>query len=355
MTSYTGTINTDNEWRSVSELANFIFETDKTYKMQIQNSACLKIGKAVFNYNNEKFDYKATGSNLFIKTGYFPCILTILEEGAIEPDDIQPTSEKGSFDKDSQILTLNNAYVVDLINQMANAREEFKQTILEAVGTQDVIFDLTNIQTMFEKSVCFGNITLQGSPISVILDMSGGDYSVTITEGITCLNSEGLSAVGATLEQIIQMGGAVDENVFTITGTQGNYDVTFNPPAPTPSYTEKGLLEIDWSPLSQVGDTVETTGESDGNSIKLTLTDDNITAKVNNNNATLYYSLYDSQDTKIGDYELNSIELTSENSFTVTNEVCGDIYFAFEDHSETAKLVVGEIDNYQIENVYVKF
>lgn len=33
MASYTGTINTDNEWRSVSELANFIFETDKTYKM----------------------------------------------------------------------------------------------------------------------------------------------------------------------------------------------------------------------------------------------------------------------------------------------------------------------------------
>lgn len=355
MTSYTGTINTDNEWRSVSELANFIFETDKTYKMQIQNSAYLKIGKAVFNYNNEKFDYKATGSNLFIKTGYFPCILTILEDGAIEPDDIQPTSEKGSFDKASQTLTLNNAYVVDLINQMTREREEFKQTILEAVGTQDVIFDLTNIQTMFEKSVCYGNITLQGSPISIILDMSGGDYSVTITEGIICLNSEGLSAAGVTLEQIIQMGGAVDENVFTITGTQGNYDVTFNPPAPTPSYTEKGLLEIDWSPLSQVGDTVETTGESDGNSIKLTLTDDNITAKVNNNNATLYYSLYDSQDTKIGDYELNSIELTSENSFTVTNEVCGDIYFAFEEDSETAKLVVGEIDNYQIENVYVKF
>lgn len=133
---------------------------------------------------------------------------------------------KGSFDKATQTLTLNNAYVVDLINQMT--REEFKQTVLEAVGTQDVIFDLTNVQTMLEKIVCYGNITLQGNPISAILDMSGGDYSVTISEGIMCLNSEGLSALGVTLEQIIQMGGAVDENVFTITGTQGNYDVVFN-------------------------------------------------------------------------------------------------------------------------------
>lgn len=147
--------------------------------------------------------------------------ITPVKEGGGSGD-----TAKGSFDKATQTLTLNNAYVVDLINQVT--REEFKQTILEAVGTQDVIFDLTNIQTMFEKSICYGNITLQGRPISVILDMSGGDYSVTISEGIMCLNSEGLSAAGLTLEQIVQAGGAVDENVFTITGTQGNYDVVFN-------------------------------------------------------------------------------------------------------------------------------
>lgn len=137
-------------------------------------------------------------------------------------------SAKGSFDKATQTLTLNNAYIVDLINQATS--EQVKENVLSAVGNKDVIFDLTNVQTMFEKIVCYGNITLQGNPISAIIDMSGGDYSVTISEGIICLNSEGLSALGVTLEQIIQMGGAVDENVFTITGTQGNYDVVFNEP-----------------------------------------------------------------------------------------------------------------------------
>lgn len=234
-----------------------------------------------------------------------------------------------------------------------------KQIMLETFGSNDLVYDFNQATTYPSTDLlyCPVNFEYQGNPMGFVMSMSGGSYTIIVGEGVSPVNAEGLNLMlgGGTIQDLINMGGVVDENVFTITGTQGNYDVTFNPPAPTPSYTEKGLLEIDWSPLSQVGDTVETTGESDGNSIKLTLTDDNITAKVNNSNATLYYSLYDSQDTKIGDYELNSIELTSENSFTVTNEVCGDIYFAFEEDSETAKLVVGELDNYQIENVYVKF
>lgn len=84
MTSYTGTVDTQGEWLSVATLTGVTFEAGKTYNIQIQNSAYLKVGKAVFYFSNEKFDYKATGSNLSIKTDYTPCVLTILEVGSVE-------------------------------------------------------------------------------------------------------------------------------------------------------------------------------------------------------------------------------------------------------------------------------
>ena len=80
--------------------------------MQIQNSAYLKIGKAVFSFNSEKFDYKATGSNLFIKTNYQSCVLSILEKDSVEADDV-PVEEPFSYDSATKTITLSNAYVVD--------------------------------------------------------------------------------------------------------------------------------------------------------------------------------------------------------------------------------------------------
>lgn len=79
MTGYTGNINTNQEFQSVATLTGITFSSGKTYNMQIQNSAYLKLGDAVFCFNNEKFDYKAGTDDLKIKTTYNSCILTIYE------------------------------------------------------------------------------------------------------------------------------------------------------------------------------------------------------------------------------------------------------------------------------------
>ena len=163
--------------------------------------------------------YNAQDDNL---TGYSSVKVVVPSSGG---------SQKGFFDKATQTLIFNNAYIVDLIDQATS--EQIKEHVLSAVGNKDVIFDLTDVQLFpgSDKYVCWGtNIFVEGNPVCAIMDMSGGNYSVTITEGVACLNDVGLSITGVTLEQIIQMGGAVDENVFTITGTQGNYDVVFNEP-----------------------------------------------------------------------------------------------------------------------------
>ena len=77
--SYTGTINTHNEFVKVSEIADFTFTEGNTYTMQIQNGAYIKIADAIFYASGEKFSYKAASDDLYIKTSNLGCILTILE------------------------------------------------------------------------------------------------------------------------------------------------------------------------------------------------------------------------------------------------------------------------------------
>ena len=77
--SYTGTINTHNEFVKVSEVADFTFTEGNTYTMQIQNGAYIKIFDAVFYVSGEKFSYKAASGDLYIKTSNWGCVLTILE------------------------------------------------------------------------------------------------------------------------------------------------------------------------------------------------------------------------------------------------------------------------------------
>lgn len=79
-TSFTGTINTNNSYQKVSELTGVTFTADKTYTIQIQNSAYFKIDNAEFLFSNREFQYKAGSSDLYIKTTTMPCVLSILEE-----------------------------------------------------------------------------------------------------------------------------------------------------------------------------------------------------------------------------------------------------------------------------------
>ena len=75
--SFTGTIDTQGEFKTVAEVTGFNFIEDNTYTMQVQNGAEIKISDAIFYVFNEKFTYKATTNDLYIKATN--CILTILE------------------------------------------------------------------------------------------------------------------------------------------------------------------------------------------------------------------------------------------------------------------------------------
>lgn len=77
--SCTVNINTEGEFVKVSEAADFTFTNGNKYVMQVQNACQLKIADAIFYLSNEKFQYTATSDDLYIKTPYFTCTLTILE------------------------------------------------------------------------------------------------------------------------------------------------------------------------------------------------------------------------------------------------------------------------------------
>lgn len=77
--SYTGSITTNGEFVTIAELTNFTFTASKTYTIQIQNIAELKIADAIFTIaNNPIFTLTASNDDVYIKTnGYVT--LTILE------------------------------------------------------------------------------------------------------------------------------------------------------------------------------------------------------------------------------------------------------------------------------------
>ena len=78
--SYTGSIKTEGQFETVESLTNVTFTAGNTYTMQIQNLAYLKLGDAVFSITTDQpFTYKAGTDDLYIKTTYGECVLTILE------------------------------------------------------------------------------------------------------------------------------------------------------------------------------------------------------------------------------------------------------------------------------------
>lgn len=79
-TSFTGSINTYNNYQKASELTGVTFTSGKTYTMQVQNAAYFKVDDAEFLFSNREFQYKAGSSELYIKTTTMPCVLSILEE-----------------------------------------------------------------------------------------------------------------------------------------------------------------------------------------------------------------------------------------------------------------------------------
>lgn len=77
--SYTGSINTNGSFETVANLTSLTLTSGKTYTMQIQNIAELKIADAIFTIaNNPIFTLTASDDDVYIKTnGYVT--LTILE------------------------------------------------------------------------------------------------------------------------------------------------------------------------------------------------------------------------------------------------------------------------------------
>lgn len=77
--SFTGTINTNGEFKTINELTGLTLTSGKTYTFQVQNMAELKIDKAVFTLYNEKFTWTQGADTVYIKTSSSSAVLTVLE------------------------------------------------------------------------------------------------------------------------------------------------------------------------------------------------------------------------------------------------------------------------------------
>lgn len=75
--SYTGTVNTQGQFKKIADVTGFDFIEDNTYTMQVWDGAEIKISDAIFYVSKEKFTYKVGTDDIYIKAN--DCVLTILE------------------------------------------------------------------------------------------------------------------------------------------------------------------------------------------------------------------------------------------------------------------------------------
>ncbi len=82
MTTVSKTITvTNNSYETIASLASITLTSGKSYSMQIQNRAAIKIADAEFAFNNEKFCFTQGDDSIYIKSidSVYPATLTILE------------------------------------------------------------------------------------------------------------------------------------------------------------------------------------------------------------------------------------------------------------------------------------
>lgn len=84
--SFTGLVETNGEWVTVSSVSNVTFTQGNTYTLQANNFCYLKIADAIFTILPAQFiQIRAEGEDMYIKTdipGYPKCTLTVLEHAA---------------------------------------------------------------------------------------------------------------------------------------------------------------------------------------------------------------------------------------------------------------------------------
>ena len=79
MTAVSKTITVKNtSYETIASLASITLTSGKTYSIQIQNTASVKIADAEFVFTNEKFTFTQGSDDIYIKTTN-SAILTILE------------------------------------------------------------------------------------------------------------------------------------------------------------------------------------------------------------------------------------------------------------------------------------
>lgn len=80
MTTVSNTITiTNTSYETIASLADITLTNGKTYAMQIQNLAYIKIADAEFVFKDEKFQLTQGADDVYIKTTALGATLTILE------------------------------------------------------------------------------------------------------------------------------------------------------------------------------------------------------------------------------------------------------------------------------------
>lgn len=158
---------------------------------------------------------------------------------------IEKEPAKGSFDSENQLLTLNYAYLVEKINA-SSLPAEIKEILIANLNNSDAVVDLnidyletflgvsSDIAWLFPvgsaeapagmMAISKGNVT---ETALLTIPSDGGAMFGTWNSLRVVYELQGMSMTADEVEELLSPS-VVDEAVFTVSGTLGNFSVEFN-------------------------------------------------------------------------------------------------------------------------------
>lgn len=158
-----------------------------------------------------------------------------------------PESAKGSFNASTQQLTLKYDYLVEKINSSTVVTDEQKSAMIALLNNQSLVIDMTSEpETMPENDYVYGFIMTAGgtgvgesyvdkqTPVTLKLAVIQESLGIMGSYEAMAGFATQISGQPTTPEMVEAQYGPfiVDDNLCTVSGTLGNFEVEFIEDAP---------------------------------------------------------------------------------------------------------------------------
>ena len=246
-------VSKDGEYLGETDVYAVISAYDGSMSMPIKLTTLTRDGENPYSYGFNAGGYECyfyveiendtitfTGGNAYIGEDDYGSVNVYWQTEPTTPAPVQ----KGSFDSTTQQLTLNYDYLVEKVNSSDQLTAETKELIIGRLNNSDVVVDMSRdvLSTLgLTSDIAWGFADDEVEPkIFIFVSKSNPETTkafIPADSGGVVFGSynamrafyelQGQTKTAEEVEALLS-SSVVDEEVFTISGTLGNFSVEFN-------------------------------------------------------------------------------------------------------------------------------